>query len=279
MLDRILIREDLDVSKLILKRLEFEGLNILTSHKAVQFRRVGEQQFIVCESERGKVEIEFDKCIVAIGRRANIKGFGVEELGIAVRPNGTIEANEFLQTNFPNIYVCGDVTGPFQLTHSAAHQAWYCAVNGLFSPFKKFRVDYRCVPWCTYVDPEVATVGHNETSCKSESISYEVTTFGIDDLDRAITESADYGFVKVLTVPGKDKILGATIVGQNAGELLIEFVTAMKYGLGLNKILGTIHSYPTMAEANKFVAGNWKKANTPGKLLKLISNFHNWRRS
>lgn len=276
--ERILPREDEDVSFEITNKLNNEGINILTSHKAVEFIKQNGKDVLVCETSEGKTEVEFDKILIAVGRRPNIKGFGLESLQVSLRTNGTIEANEFLQTNYPNIYVCGDVTGPYQLTHMASHQAWYCAVNALFGSFKKFKVDYSVVPWCTYIDPEVATVGKTESVCKEEGIDYDLTKYGIDDLDRAIADSTAYGFVKVLTVKGSDKILGATIVGANAGELLIEFVTSMKHGKGLNSILGTIHSYPTMAESNKYAAGLWKKANAPEKILSWLERFHSWRR-
>ena len=273
--DRIMSKEDEDVSEEVTKKLESEGVHIKTSHKAVEFKG----KILVCETKDGLVEIEFDQVLVAVGRKPNIKGFGLENLDVRMRKNGTIHANDYLQTNYPNIYVCGDVTGPYQLTHTAAHQAWYCAVNALFSPFKRFKVDYSVIPWCTYTDPEVATVGHTEATAKEAGIKYYITKYGIDDLDRAIADGNDYGLVKVLTAEGKDKIVGATIVGVGAGELLAEFVTNMKHGKGLNAILGTIHSYPTMGEANKFAAGNWKKANAPINLLKWVQKYHNWRRS
>ena len=184
----------------------------------------------------------------------------------------------FLRTNFPNILCVGDVTGPYQFTHTAAHQAWYAAVNALFRVFKSFKVDYRVIPWCTFTDAEVARVGINETEAKQQKIPFEVTRYGIDDLDRAITDSEDQGWVKVLTRPGSDKILGVTIVGTHAGDLLAEYVLAMKYKLGLNKILGTIHTYPTLAEMNKMTAGEWKRAHAPEKLLAWIEKYHTWRR-
>lgn len=277
--EQILAKEDLDVAQSATKTLIKEGIKILTNHKAVEFIKKEGQKFLICESNEGNVEIEFDQVLVAVGRKANIKGFGLENLNIKIRKNGTIEANEYLQTNYPNIYVCGDVTGPFQLTHTAAHQAWYCAVNALFSPFKRFKVDYSVIPWVTYLDPEIATVGKNETTLKEEGIAYDLTKYGIDDLDRAIADGIDAGFVKVLSAKGSDKILGVTIVASGAGELLAEFVTSMKHGKGLNAILGTIHSYPTMSEANKYAAGNWKKANAPDKLLEYVMKFHAWRRS
>jgi pyruvate/2-oxoglutarate dehydrogenase complex dihydrolipoamide dehydrogenase (E3) component len=213
--------------------------------------------------------------LLAVGRVANLEGYGLEELG--VKASRTIETNAFLQTNYPNIYAAGDVAGPFQFTHTAAHQAWYAAVNALFDPFRKFRVDYSVIPWATFVDPEVARVGLNEQEAKEQSIRYEVSRYDLDDLDRAIVDGETHGFVKVLTVPGRDKILGVTIVGEHAGDLIAEFVLAMKHGIGLNKILGTLHIYPTLAEANKYAAGVWKKAHAPQALLRWVGRFHAWR--
>ena len=213
---------------------------------------------------------------MAVGRAARLDGFELKELGIA--HGRTVQVNEYLQTTFPNIYACGDVAGPYQFTHTASHMAWYCAVNALFGRFKKFKVDYSVVPWATFTEPEIATVGLNELAAKEQGVDYEVTTYGIDDLDRAIADGEAHGFVKALTVPGKDKILGVTIVGEHAGDLIAEYVLAMKHGLGLNKILGTIHIYPTLAEANKFVAGNWKRANKPDGLLAWVEKLHAWGR-
>lgn len=279
MLDRIMPIEDPIISEMITKKLKLEGIKILTSHKAVEVLQKDGKNALKVNFENKDFLLEFDEIIIAVGRKANVTGFGLEDLKINLRKNNTVEANDFLQTNFPNIFVCGDVTGPYQLTHTAAHQAWYCAVNGLFSPFKKFKVDYRVIPWCTYTDPEVATVGLNETMAKKQKIQYELTEYHINDLDRAITENEDSGIIRVLTVPGKDTILGATIVAFNASDLLVEFITAMKNGLGLNKILGTIHSYPTMSEANKFVAGNWKKNHAPQKILQILEKIHTYRRN
>ena len=222
------------------------------------------------------MRIGFDCLLVAVGRSANLKGYGLEELGVAT--DRTVSVNGYLQTSIPNIYAAGDVAGPYQFTHAAAHQAWYAAVNALFDPFKKFSADYRVIPAATFTEPEVARVGLNEQEAAERHIAVEVTRYGIDDLDRAIADSAAHGFVKVLTVPGKDKILGVTIVGEHAGELLAEYVLAMKHGLGLNKMLGTIHTYPTMGEANKYVAGEWKRAHAPQALLAWVQRFHAWRR-
>lgn len=280
MANRIMVREDEDVSEVVAKSFSQEGLNILTSHKALRIENGQSGSRLICESSGKEVAIEFDQILLALGRKANVTGFGLEELGVEISNRGTVVADEFLRTtNFPNIYVCGDVTGPYQFTHTAAHQAWYVAVNALFSPFKTFKVDYRVIPWCTFSDPEVARVGLNESEAKEKGIEHQVTKYGIEDLDRAIADSEAHGFVKVLTAPGSDKILGVTIVGHHAGDIIAEYVTAMKYGLGLNKILGTIHIYPTLSEANKYAAGVWKRKNAPQLALKILSRFHEWRRN
>lgn len=270
--------EDIEISELMIESLRREGMTVLTNHNAVRFEASDGKQVLVCQHEEEEVRLTFDRVLIALGRQANVRGFGLEELDVKLAPGGTIEADAFLRTNYPNIYVCGDVTGPFHFTHTAAHQAWYAAVNALFSPFRTFRVDYSVIPRATYTDPEVAHVGLNEQEAKQQGIQYEVTTYGLDDLDRAIVDDEQQGLVKVLTVPGKDRILGATIVGHHAADLITEFVAAMKHGFGLNKILGTIHIYPTMAEANKYVAGSWKKAHQPEKLLQWVARFHRWRR-
>lgn len=279
MAPQILIREDEEVIRLVTDKFQQEGIRVLTNHKAKAFTREHGWQVLVCEADGKEVRIPFDQVIVALGRKANVTGFGLEELGVTLNKNGTVAADPFLRTNFPNIYVCGDVTGPYQFTHTAAHQAWYASVNALFAPIKQFKADYSVIPWATFTDPEVARVGLNEKDAKAQKIPYEVTTYGIDDLDRAIADSEAHGFVKVLTVPQKDKILGVTIVGTHAGDLIAEYVLAMKHGLGLNKILGTIHIYPTLAEANKFAAGEWKKAHAPKFALALLEKFHRWRRN
>lgn len=279
MLPDIMSREDDEISQAIRKRFIEEGIDVRVNSKCKEIVVENGKQFMLIERNGTTEKIEFDKMLVAVGRVANTGGFGLEEIGVKLNVRGTIEVDEYLRTTtHKNIYACGDVAGPYQFTHTAAHQAWYCAVNALFSPFKKFKVDYRVIPWCTFTDPEVAQVGLNEKAAKEKGIPYEVTRYGIDDLDRAIADSEDHGVVKILTEPGKDKILGVTIMGYHAGDLMAEYVLAMKHGLGLNKILGTIHIYPTMAEANKFAAGNWKKAHAPEGLLKLIQKFHSWRR-
>lgn len=280
MLERILMREDPDVSAAARDALEREGIRILTGHRALRCEREagasGEQKFIVLGHSGGEVRIEFDTLLCAVGRVARLEGYGLEELGIPVER--TVVTNEYLQTLYPNIFAAGDVAGPYQFTHTAAHQAWYAAVNALFGEFRKFRADYSVIPWTTFIDPEVARVGLNEQEAAERGVPFETTRYDIGDLDRAIADGAAGGFVKVLTAPGKDRILGVSIVGAHAGELLAEFVLAMKHGLGLNKILGTIHAYPTLAEANKYAAGEWRRAHAPQRLLGWVERYHAWKR-
>jgi pyruvate/2-oxoglutarate dehydrogenase complex dihydrolipoamide dehydrogenase (E3) component/uncharacterized membrane protein YdjX (TVP38/TMEM64 family) len=278
MLPRIMIREDPEISDMVMQRFRQEGINVLVSHKANSFRIENGEKILIAEHDGKDVRIPFDQLLCAVGRIANTTGYGLEELGIPVSRTRTVESNEFLQTIYPNIYACGDVAGPYQFTHTAAHQAWYAAVNALFGRFRRFKADYSVIPWATFTDPEVARVGLNETEAKEKNIPYEVTTYGLDDLDRAIADEEAHGVIKVLTAPGKDRILGATIAGEHAGDLLVEFITAMKHGIGLNRILGTIHIYPTLAEGNKFAAGVWKRAHAPQRLLRWVEKFHAWMR-
>ena len=273
---RIMAREDEEVSELAKKALQADGVDVRVGHKALRCEIIDGEKTLIVEHEGQEHNIAFDQLLCAVGRSARLTGYGLEDIGIPT--NRTVETNEYLETLYPNIFAAGDVAGPYQFTHVAAHQAWYAAVNALFGDFKKFKADYTVIPWATFVDPEVARVGLNEMEAKEKNIAYEVTKYGMDDLDRAIADSETQGFVKVLTVPGKDKILGVTIVGSHAGDLLAEYVLAMKHGLGLNKILGTIHTYPTMAEANKYAAGDWKRAHQPEKLLVWVKKFHDWRR-
>ena len=273
---RIMVREDAEVSELAKASLEADGVQVLTGHKALRCEMVDGEKTLVVEHAGAEKRIVFDQLLCAVGRVARLQGYGLEDLGIPT--HRTVQTNEFLQTIYPNIYAAGDVAGPFQFTHTAAHQAWYAAVNALFGEWKLFKANYSVIPWATFIDPEVARVGLNEQEAKEKNIAYEVTKYGIDDLDRAIADSEAHGFVKVLTVPGKDKILGVTIVGAHAADLLAEYVLAMKHGLGLNKILGTIHTYPTMSEANKYAAGEWKRTHAPQGLLAWVKKYHAWKR-
>lgn len=277
MADRIMLREDPEVSKFASETLKKSGVTILTGHKAKSCRLHNGKKFILLETSQGEKEIEFDSLICAVGRSARLEGFGLQELGIET--GRTIKTNEYLQTKYPNIFAVGDVVGPYQFTHVAGHQAWYAAVNALFGRFKKFKVDYRVIPWTTFIDPEVARVGLNETEAKEKGIAYEVTRFDLTELDRAIADSATAGFIKVLTPPGKDTILGVTLVSEYGGDILAEFVLAMKHGLGLNKVLGTIHAYPTWAEVNKYAAGEWKRAHAPQNILTWVEKYHRWMRN
>ena len=274
----LLAREDPEVSAHLTKRFAADGIDVRTDHKAKAVERRDGQNVLICEYQGADVEFVFDRILIAVGRTPNTAGFGLEELGIEISPTRTLALNEFLQTRYPNIFACGDVAGPYQFTHAAAHQAWYASVNALFLGIRRFKTDYSVIPWVTFTDPEIAHVGRNKTQAKEEGVDFEVTRYDLGELDRAIAEGEAHGFVEVLTVPCKDKILGATIVGENAGELIGEFVTAMRHGLGLNKILGTIHAYPTMIEANKYAAGEWKRAHAPERVLKWLERFHSWRR-
>ena len=277
MAPRLMTREDPEVSEMVTARFRTEGVDVRLGRKAKRVGVVGGEKRLIVEHEGKDEAIPFDALLVAVGRAANLKGFGLEELGVNV--GKTVDVNGFLQTNFPNIYAAGDVAGPYQFTHTASHQAWYAAVNALIDPFWSFRADYRVIPWSTFVEPEVARVGLNEQEAKEQKVAHEVTLFQLEELDRAIADGETHGFVKVLTPPGSDRILGVTIVGEHAGDLIAEYVLAMKHKLGLNKILGTIHIYPTMAEAHKYAAGNWKRAHAPQNLLKWAGRFHDWRRS
>jgi len=279
MAPRLLPREDAEAGAEVASAFRRDGVRIATGHTARRVESRDEGTVLVCEHVGGEVELAFDRLLVALGRRANVAGFGLEALGVRVNERGTIEADGLMRTNFPNIYVCGDAAGPYQFTHVAAHQAWYAAVNALLAPFWSFKADYRVIPWATFTDPEVARVGLSEDEARQQHIEYEVTRYGIDDLDRAITDGVDQGFVKVLTVPGKDRILGVTVVGAHAGELIAEFVLAMKHGIGLNKLLGTIHVYPTLSEANKYAAGAWKRAHAPQAALRWAERYFAWRRA
>ncbi len=273
---RIMAREDVEVSALARAALEKDGVMILTDHGAVRCVNDGQGRAIIVQHQGGETRLPYDVLICAVGRTARLDGYGLAELDIGAAK--TVVTNDYLETLYPNIYAAGDVAGPFQFTHTAGHQAWYAAVNALFGEWKRFKVDYSVIPWTTFIDPEVARVGLNEQEAKARGIAYEVTRFDIDDLDRAIADGTAYGFIKVLTVPGKDRILGVTIVGEHGGDLLTEFVLAMKHRLGLNKILGTIHTYPTLSEANKYTAGQWKRAHAPVRLLAWIERYHAWKR-
>ncbi len=275
----LLAREDAEVSALAASALQADGVRVLTAHRALRCERESDEKLLVVQpTEPGGAElrIPFDLLLCAVGRQARLQGFGLEELGIPVQR--TVETDDYLQTLLPNIHAAGDVAGPFQLTHAAAHQAWYATVNALFGGLWRFKADYRVLPAATFLDPEIARVGLNEREAQAQGIAFELTRYGLDDLDRAIADGEAHGFVKVLTVPGKDRILGATVVGPHAAELLAEFVLAMQHGLGLGKILGTVHTYPTWSEAGKYAAGEWRRAHQPQGVLRLLARYHAWKR-
>lgn len=278
MAPRLLQREDDEVSQTVRAALERDGVTVLTGHRAVRVEHQGTNKRLWLQRGDEDVAVECDSILCAVGRQARTDGFGLEELGIPLTERKTIETDAYLQTLYPNIYACGDVVGPYQFTHAAAHQAWYASVNALFGCFKRFRVDYSVIPWVTFTDPEVARVGLSEQEAHAQGIAYEVTRYRLDELDRAIADEAAAGFVKVLTPPGRDRILGAVIVGAHAGELLSEFALAMRHGLGLNQILRTIHPYPTWAEANRHTAGAWRRAHVPRRLLAWAGHYHAWQR-
>lgn len=279
MANRLLLREDPEVSALVAASLRDDGVQVLTGHQALRVEVSDGEKRLIATHNSQEVAIPFDELLCAVGRSPRTTGYGLEELGMPLTARKTIATDAYLRTHFPNIYAVGDVAGPFQLTHAAAHQAWYAAVNALFGRVRRFKADYSVIPWTTFTDPEVARVGLSESEAREQGIAVEVTRYGFDDLDRSIADGTDHGFIKVLTVPGKDKILGVTIVGEHAGDLLAEYVLAMKHGLGLNKILGTIHTYPTLAEANKYAAGEWKRANAPQRLLQWAARYHAWERA
>ena len=275
----LLMREDQDVIDLLQAQFAAEGIRVLTNHAAERVEtRDGEKQLVCKTPDGAELAIPFDLILVAVGRAPNTAGLGLEEIGVTLGERGTVEVDEYLRTSVPTIYACGDVAGPYQFTHTASHQAWYAAVNPLFGPFKRFKADYSVIPWTTFTDPEVARVGLNEQEAERQGVAFEVTRFDLDDLDRALADGEGRGFVKVLTPPGKDKILGVTLVGHHAGDLMAEFVVAMKWGLGLKKLMGTIHIYPTLAEANKFAASTWRKNHAPEGLLEWVGKFHSLRR-
>jgi pyruvate/2-oxoglutarate dehydrogenase complex dihydrolipoamide dehydrogenase (E3) component/uncharacterized membrane protein YdjX (TVP38/TMEM64 family) len=275
---RLLPKEDADVAELVRASFRRQRITLHTEFTPLFFGPAAGAQECVFNSPRGQKRLSFDRVLLAVGRDANVEDLGLDALGIAVGSTGEIEVDDYLCTAIPTIYACGDVVGPYQFTHMASHQAWYAAVNSLFGRFRRFRVDYAVVPWATFTDPEVARVGLNEEQARAGNIAYEISRYELADLDRAIADGEAHGFIKVLTEPGRDRILGATIVGYHAAELIQEFVLAMKHGLGLGKLLGTIHIYPTLGEANKFVAGEWRKARKPEALLRWVERYHRWSR-
>jgi pyruvate/2-oxoglutarate dehydrogenase complex dihydrolipoamide dehydrogenase (E3) component/uncharacterized membrane protein YdjX (TVP38/TMEM64 family) len=275
---RIMPREDADVSELVTKKFRQDGITVLTGHRLVKFDSQAGIHTIEADHDSETVTVEFDKVLLAIGRKANVEGYGLEELGVALTSQGTVQVNEYLQTTYPNIYACGDIAGPYQFTHMASFQAWFASLNAMLGGIWRSKVNYNIVPCATFTDPEVARVGLNEQDAIDSILPYEVTRFDLDDLDRAIADEEAHGFIKVLTVPGKDKILGVTIVGYHAGELIGEFVFAMTHRMGLKKISAVTHIYPTLLEANKFTANVWRSARLPEKFFPFTEKYFHWKR-
>ena len=273
MADRLIVKEDEDAAGIIETHLRGEGVEVLLGHKAL---RVEDGKTMIAAGPGGDVTVAFDELIVAVGRRARVTGFGLEELGLLT--DGKLKIDESLASNMPHIYAAGDVAGNQQLTHGASHEAWYASVNALASPFKKYRADYRVLPRVTYTDPEVASVGLTEVEAAAKGIKVEVTRYDLDDLDRAIAESETAGFVKVLTPPGKETILGVTIVGSHAGEMIAQFILAMRHNMKLGQLAAAILPYPTWNEANKYVVGQYKLARKPERLLGYAERYFAWRR-
>jgi len=279
MAERIMPREDAEVSEEVAKAFREQGIRLLTGHKLVKFGAGENGDYMEAEHRGETVTVEFDKVLLAIGRKANVEGFGLENLNLALTGQGTIEVNEYLQTSMPNVFACGDVAGPYQFTHMASFQAWFASLNALLGGLYRSKINYSVVPWATFTDPEVARVGLSETEAKKKKISYELTRYEMDHHDRSLADGEAHGFIKVLTVPGKDKILGVTIVGHHAGEVIGEFVFAMTHGMGLKKISAVTHIYPTILEANKFAANAWRSERLPEKYFPYLEKFFAWRRN
>lgn len=278
MAERIMPREDADVSAAVSARFEAQGIELLTSHRLQKFETVDGEHFMQAEHQGETVRVAFDRVLLAIGRKANTEGFGLEEIGVALTPQGSVEVNEYLQTSLPNVFACGDVAGPYQFTHMASYQAWFAALNAIAGGIWRSRVNYSVVPWATFTDPEVARVGLSEDEAKQRGIAYELTRYEMNHHDRSLADGEAHGFVKILTVPGKDKILGVTIVGYHAGEQIAEFVFAMTHNMGLKSISAVTHIYPTLGEANKFAANAWRSARLPTQYFPWLKRFFDWRR-
>jgi pyruvate/2-oxoglutarate dehydrogenase complex dihydrolipoamide dehydrogenase (E3) component len=278
MADRIMPREDEEVSEIVSKAFREQGIQLLTGHKLLKFGAGDSGDYMEADNDGETVRVEFDKVLLAIGRKANVEGFGLENLGLALTKTGTVEINEYLQTSLPNIFACGDVAGPYQFTHMASFQAWFASLNAMLGGLWRSKTNYNVVPWATFTDPEVARVGLSETEAIERNVAYELTRYEMEHHDRSLADGEAHGFIKILTVPGKDKILGVTIVGHHAGEVIGEFVFAMTHGMGLKKISAVTHIYPTLLEANKFAANAWRSERLPVKCFPLLEKFFAWRR-
>ena len=278
MAERIMPREDAEVSAAVTTQFEKDGITVLTEHSLCHFFTESGQKKVEVSNNGETRVLEFDQVLIAAGRKPNTENFGLAELDLALTPSGTIEINSAMQTSYPNIYACGDVAGPYQFTHMASFQAYFASLNALLGGLWRLRANYRVVPWATFTNPEVARVGLSEQEAQQHKIGYELTRYELDHHDRALADGEAHGFVKVLTVPGTDRILGVSIVGYHASELIGEFVFSMTHGLGLKKISAVTHIYPTLSESNKFAANAWRSARLPEKYFPYIERFFRWQR-
>jgi pyruvate/2-oxoglutarate dehydrogenase complex dihydrolipoamide dehydrogenase (E3) component len=276
MAERILPRDDADAAAVVTETLRDEGVDVRVGCRAERFDAT--RRVLTVDEDGVKSELAFDRVLVAVGRRAHTESLGLGRIGVALNRDGTIVVDDYLRSSVPNIFACGDVVGPYQFTHMASHQAWYAAVNALFGRIRKFKVNYSIVPWATYTDPEVARVGLTDAEAEARGIDVEVTRHELGHIDRAIADGETRGFIKVLTRRGSDRVVGVTIVAPQAGELISEYVLAMTHGIGLRKLMGTIHVYPTSAEINKFAASDWRRNHAPTSLLKIAARYHALRR-
>jgi pyruvate/2-oxoglutarate dehydrogenase complex dihydrolipoamide dehydrogenase (E3) component len=251
--DQLLSKEDRDVAEFVERRLSNEGVRIIKNANVRAAATTDEGKIALGFLERqlappAEQTLFADALLVAIGRRPNLQSLDLKSAGVDV--NGSdVRVTEYLQTSQRHIYAVGDVVGPFLFTHMADAQA-RVVVRNILMPFQFLRqkMDYSVVPWCTYTDPEVAHVGLGEKEAQQKNVDYDLFVVPLEDVDRAVVESEEAGFAKVLTAKGSDKILGATIVAPHAGDLLHEFMLAMKTGVGMATIASTIHAYPTFAE-------------------------------
>ncbi|MXZ43622.1 MAG: FAD-binding protein [Gammaproteobacteria bacterium] len=268
--DQLLPLEDVDVSEVITDVLLSEGVDLYTGWQASACKN---QQLTIHRFGRERV-LDFDQLLVATGRTPRVKNLGLEEVGINLSAKQTVKVNRYLQTEVNSVFACGDVVGPYQFTHMAAHQAWFASMNALTRPFWRLKLNDKIVPWAIFTDPELARVGVSENDATRLRIPHEVTKYSFAELDRAVAEGTSKGFVKLITKPGKDTLLGACIVGPSAGELISSCINAMRHGYGVNSILSTIHVYPTRMEAVRLAAGRLRRAQAPPSLLKLAERLN-----